>query len=504
MNQRLKLLKTEFDKNRNQISFDEALKFKDDPQKKFYWSCKKFKDSWETSMYNRLIRDRDCPYCSNQRVNNRNCLATTHPHLTDEWDKSQNTKTPYDVVAGSKEKIDWKCIPLKHKWSASINARTRKKDPTGCPYCSHKLPSVEYNLQTEYPEIAKEYDTVQNKSLPTDVLPGSSHSVSWKCLQPDCNYEWISEVRKRTNNREKCPQCYKNEVTLKNCLALTQSNLMLEWDFEKNKLNPFKINTKNSGSKKVHWICNKLQHKYSATIYSRTKSKPSGCPYCSRNKTSIENSVYSHNLLRKEWDKIKNAEYNIKKIAQKSSRPINWICSNIIASTKKKCGYKWEATPANRTGTNETACPKCANTRRQKGTSKKEIIIREALKKIFPSTHNGVYTCSNVKFRNNAATIDIWIEDLKLGIEYDPYHTHKGKEVIDRDKTKILQGNGYQVIRIRQYNLGSIGSAEINFNSKTEVEEIVQLVLEKILLLRPNLPKKTIDAIKNYSFSSSV
>lgn len=478
------ILKEEFDVLKNKMSFEDAKKFKDNNKVKFHWKCKKFGDSWETSMYNRFIRERNCPYCSNQEVNKRNCLASTHAHLISEW-SSKNKKKPYEVVAGSTEQIFWKCKKYpNHVWEASINSRARKS-PTGCPYCAHKIASKEYNLKTEYPKIALDYNIELNKNKPTDVLPGSATLVHWKC--DECSYQWQSEIRKRTSNSEKCPQCSAREATFKNCFAVLNMHLMLEWDFEKNNLNPFKITAKNAGSKKIYWICEKKGHSFSSTIYNRIKSKPTGCPYCTKNKTSIENSVYTNSLLTSEWDDERNnkEKYKITEISLKSGKLINWICSD------PKCSHKWKATPANRTGSNQTGCPACGIKNNKKGTSKEENQIRKKIQEVFPKTENEPHRLKNVMFNNTMATIDIWITELNIGIEYDPYHTHKGKEERDRKKTSILLENGYRVIRVRQDGLGKINNSDVCFSPKEKLNLIVKKIFQEILNIKGKyLPKK--------------
>jgi hypothetical protein len=57
-----------------------------------------------------------------------NDLATTHPELAQEadgWD-------PTLLIAGSKEKMNWKC-QLGHTWIARLNSRSQG---SGCPSCA--------------------------------------------------------------------------------------------------------------------------------------------------------------------------------------------------------------------------------------------------------------------------------------------------------------------------------------------------------------------------------
>lgn len=99
--------------------------------KKVWWKCKNGHD-WEANVNSRTNQNQGCPYCSNRRVCQDNCLATTKPSLSREWHPTKNSplKT-HDVLAGSTRKVWWKC-KNGHDWKAAINSRARG---SGCPEC---------------------------------------------------------------------------------------------------------------------------------------------------------------------------------------------------------------------------------------------------------------------------------------------------------------------------------------------------------------------------------
>jgi DNA-directed RNA polymerase subunit RPC12/RpoP len=110
----------------------------DDPQKltfasskKVWWKCSKG-HQWKQIIHVRTLQEHGCPYCSNKRVSNDNCLATVNPKLTAEWDRDKNDITPNEVTYGSGKDIWWKC-EKGHSWMARVNDRSRGY---GCPYCS--------------------------------------------------------------------------------------------------------------------------------------------------------------------------------------------------------------------------------------------------------------------------------------------------------------------------------------------------------------------------------
>ncbi len=45
-------------------------------------------------------------------------------------------KKATEVLKGSNKKALWKCGTCEHTWRATINHRTRRVSPTGCPKCT--------------------------------------------------------------------------------------------------------------------------------------------------------------------------------------------------------------------------------------------------------------------------------------------------------------------------------------------------------------------------------
>jgi hypothetical protein len=96
--------------------------------KNLNWKCKKG-HKWSASGKNRTTRGDGCPICANQKLLvGYNDLATTHPELAGEadgWD-------PKTVIAGTKQKLKWKCNQ-DHRWIATGDHRFQGE---GCPSCA--------------------------------------------------------------------------------------------------------------------------------------------------------------------------------------------------------------------------------------------------------------------------------------------------------------------------------------------------------------------------------
>lgn len=106
-------------------------------KKKFWWKCS---NVWCKMKYEQRAAARTgnngyrCPFCSGQKVCEWNCLATTHPGLTEELDPD-NVIKPTQITHGSNECMSWICNKHSppHKWVASVKKRVAGG---GCHKCN--------------------------------------------------------------------------------------------------------------------------------------------------------------------------------------------------------------------------------------------------------------------------------------------------------------------------------------------------------------------------------
>ena len=249
----------------------------------------------------------------------------THPELAKQasgWD-------PSTVTAGSERKEYWIC-EKGHIWQAWISNRTRRAD--GCSVCSgHQVQSGFNDLQTEYPEIAKEASGWD----PSLVRSRGGKRLPWKCAY---DHIWISTPDNRVRGRG-CPLCSGNTiVTGINDFATTHPNLAIEahlWDPEKVYFGSAAIKD---------WICPK-GHIWKTEVRQRCAGVT--CLYCSNQKVLVGfNDLATTNpSLAKEaygWDP--------RTLIAKSGHRRKWICQE---------GHIWTAQLSNRS--NGTGCPTCAN-----------------------------------------------------------------------------------------------------------------------------------------------
>jgi hypothetical protein len=100
--------------------------------KRVWWLCSKGHE-WIAAVSNRANGSR-CPYWSDNKVCDDNCLETLAPHIAKEWHPQKNGDlTPRDLTCGSSKKVWWLC-PERHKWQATIVIRTVAGNL--CPVCN--------------------------------------------------------------------------------------------------------------------------------------------------------------------------------------------------------------------------------------------------------------------------------------------------------------------------------------------------------------------------------
>lgn len=240
-----------------------------------WWKCQKGHE-WSARIKSR-VSGTGCPVCTGRRiVEKKNDLASEYPQLAEQWNTKRNgALKPEHVSPGTRKKVWWTC-EKGHEWQASVVSRTSLG--TGCPVCSgKKVVPGENDLATAYPEIAAQWHPEKNgRQTPQEVSPFSNRKVWWKCA---LGHAYQAVVASRTMGGGDCPYCSGRRVLPGfNDLATTEPVLAKQWHPEKNgTLTPRDVTA--GSRKKVWWICSE-HHEWKSVIYSRTGSRPTGCPVC--------------------------------------------------------------------------------------------------------------------------------------------------------------------------------------------------------------------------------
>lgn len=195
---------------------------------------------------------------------------------------------------------------------------------------------------SENTTLLKQWDFEKNTLNPYTLTEGSQHNVWWKCEQ---GHTWFERIECRCRGYG-CPYCSGKRITVSvNDLKSRNPNLILEWDWKKNKLGP-ECFTEYSHVK-VWWKCSK-GHSWKAMIFNRSYGDE--CPYCTGKKVLIGiNDLQTINpKLVTEWDWEKNVLLP-SQVSAKSNKKVWWKCSK---------GHSWEARIFSRN--HGFSCPYCA------------------------------------------------------------------------------------------------------------------------------------------------
>jgi len=275
------------------------------------------------------------------------------PDLVKEWNSEKNDSLkPEQFTHGNHKKVWWIC-KKGHEWESAIYSRTNKRHQNGCPYCSGNRVSSENNLQTRFPEIAKDWHPTKNGSKsPSDYTSGSGEKIWWICSK---GHEWKVGIQSRTEKRKSgCPYCSGNRVSPENNLLVKYPEIAKDWHPTKNG-SKSPSDYPSGSSKKVWWICSK-GHEWKTTILTRTGKSKSGCPYCSGNLATLENNLQVlHPEIVIEWDHKKNNGSKPIEYSPQSSKKVWWICSK---------GHEWKTAISSRTGKSKSGCPYCSGRRK--------------------------------------------------------------------------------------------------------------------------------------------
>ncbi|MBR6133634.1 MAG: hypothetical protein IKQ29_02825 [Bacilli bacterium] len=445
---------------------------------KVWWKCPKG-HSYIMGLNSRTTigRKSKCSICSGTQIlEGYNDLKAKYPELIKEWNYEKNNLLnifPNNIAYASHKRVWWRCSKG-HEWNAPIDRRTIQN--RGCPFCSNQKLLQGYNdLETKYPDTAKEFNIERNKKNPNEYLYGSTSKVWWICNK--CGYEWKTSISQRTgSNKTGCPNCapkenaekrIKNQIKTKGSLYDNYPTLIEEWIYDKNEKSPKDIA---SGSEyKAWWKCKKCSYEWQTRVDSRAK-RGTGCPVCG-GRIVIEGindiKTLKPNMV-KEWDYTKNNEIKLypEQVSEYSDKKAWWICP--ICDNSYKAAIKHRSLG--------TGCPKCANEIR---TSFPEQAIYYYLKQEIPDTHN--------RFDLIGKEVDIFIQSMNLGIEYDGAFYHNTKASLEREKNKYeeLKNAGIKLIRIREkgLNLPSYSDYTINLekkNSDKEIESVIYKIFEII------------------------
>lgn len=328
--------------------------------KLIWWECKEDANHiWESKCYSRTTLNSGCPYCTNKKVDQSNCLSKTDPQLITMWHPSKNIGlTPNDVTRKSGKLVWWICPAANdHEWKANIANMTlaseKNSEFRGCPFCKGLKITLSNCLATVNAELANEWHPTRNNLLtPFDVYHGSHEKVWWKCPVAE-DHEWKAQLKSRAYGNN-CPMCRGSIIVNSNCLATKSPELIKQWHPIKNfPLTPYTIHF--GSTKKITWQCS-LDENHIWKVAACNRVNGSGCPFCTNSKVAESNCLANnYPSLVKEWDYTKNKDLSPFNVVAGSKKKVWWIC-------QKDTTHSWDAEIRSRS-IYKQGCPICLNKR---------------------------------------------------------------------------------------------------------------------------------------------
>ncbi|MBC8265508.1 MAG: hypothetical protein H8E84_00920 [Flavobacteriales bacterium] len=447
---------------------------------KVWWKCDKGDDhEWETRIINRkTINNTKCPICSGHKTVLSNSILTTHPEIAKQWHPTKNKGLfPESFSKGSHQNIWWKCNKGEdHEWQISIKHRTTGN---GCRICSGYKVVRSNSLELTHPELTKEWHPTKNGILtPRDIHIGSSTNIWWKCDKGD-DHIWKAPPLHRGRRGDGCPVCSGFKVVKSNCLATTHPEIAKQWHATKN-TNLTPDNVTSGSNRRVWWVCLKnKRHIFKSTIYGR---KLYGCPICANQIVTDENCLSkTHPKIAQQWHPTKNGNLTPEDVVAGSFKKIWWKCN-------KGEDHVWKTIVVSRKY--GRACPYCTLTPQ----SKQELTITFELLQFFKNINPKGF---KTRVEGKLWSIDIYIPELNLGIEFDGSYWHKDKRQLDKLKTKQLQKEGFEIIRVRQKPLKRIFKTDVMAAKKFDGKKVTNDVLLQIMKMY-KLDARKVKRIEKY------
>lgn len=183
----------------------------DKSRKNVWWKCRTCGYEWKSVIHSRA-KGAMCPVCADRAVlTGYNDLATTDPHLLDEWDFDKNTDfLPEHISRHSMYSVWWKC-PLNHSYKAAISDRA---SGMGCKVCDKEyksvLPKLAIMVYAGMKKMSAKFDDDSIIGIPLE-----SYISEEKLAIETSNYELKEAIKQLTDKeRDRLIDYFYNDKTL--------------------------------------------------------------------------------------------------------------------------------------------------------------------------------------------------------------------------------------------------------------------------------------------------
>lgn len=435
-------------------------------------------------------------------------LQYNHPEIASEWYQPMNGSiTPSMItchvstiiVNGIRIKPYWQCRECSNTWQATVASRVggKTKKPSGCPYCSGRLPIKGVNdFGTLYPELVKYWYQPMNGTVkPCDVKPNTVNIIVnnmrikpyWHC--DVCNGIWQCSVGNKI--RHECPYCMNTMLlTGFNDLKSKCPDIASEWYQPLNgSITPDMVIygsnrkiTVNGIIKMPSWKCSQCGYIYDNTANKRVHGI--GCPVCS-NMTiikGINDLLTLYPDIASEWYQPMNGNVTPDMVS-KGTETIRIKDKNNPKKTIRvkpawkcsECSHVWRAYVYSRTGSMKSGCPRCSQILH---VSNEENEVAIFMQSVIDSHNLDYHVIRNIRIRripdlikhndNNNIIIDsnmevdILIPELHIAFEFNGDYWHSDAVIMskygltsheyDSMKTALCKQVGIKLIILNEHD----------------------------------------------------
>lgn len=331
---------------------------------KYIFDCNKCSHSFETKLASIVYNNCWCPYCSNQKLCDKNdCLTcfdksfAKHPKAKFWSDK--NEKTARDYTFSSEYKAYFNCDKCNHTFQSMIGNITRGN--RWCNFCSNNnlCDSEDCNICFEKSFASSDkakYWSNKNEKNPRSLFKNTHNKYLFNCNK--CNHTFEKSLNKISTEKSWCQYCAHqllcddNDCSqcFDNCF---ESHPKAKYWSKKNTKHPGDV-FKKSGTK--YWFdCHKCGHDYEKILCDMDRYD---CPYCGCNilcdkeecNTCFEKSFASSNKVIY-FSNSNNI--NPRTIFKASEKKYEFICEKghkfITGLNKITCENNWCSLCINKT-----------------------------------------------------------------------------------------------------------------------------------------------------------
>lgn len=245
--------------------------------------------------------------------------------------------------------------------------------------------------------------------------------------------------------------------------------LMREWS-PANTLDP---RTVTQGSKQIcMWLCLAYpkEHKPYPQTPERRVSRGQGCPSCAGHRVTETNSLASRfPEIASQLDPTRHPYKAAEEVSYSANEEVWWRCP-VWPSL-----HAWRVSPNSRTS-QLTGCPCCATPH----SSKQQIRLMCELAHVLSCDFDSIVVPEAKMANGHPAKVDLYVERLRLAIEFDGSYWHRDSQVKDASKTEAMTARGITVIRVRESPLEALTANDVVVQQRSSAFDQAVLVLAKM------------------------